>query len=145
MLRALQDVLILDWPRLLLWAAAVALVLMGSVVWAVPSTREKLGMVTLTLVLILAYGYGVSAIGDAMLDRSNGSSYTTTVDGKHVTSGRHKRPMLRLAPWGPRAAEDDVTVPWDLYYHTNAGDKVCVQLHPGALGVPWYRVTSCQF
>jgi hypothetical protein len=95
--------------------------------------------------LILAYGYGVCALGDAVLDRSDGASYTTTVDGKHVTSGRNKRPMLRLAPWGPRAAEDNVAVPWDLYYRTNVGDKICVQLHPGALGVPWYRVTACQF
>jgi hypothetical protein len=145
MLRALQDVRILDWPPLLVWAVAVALVLMGSVLWAVPSAREKPGMAALTLLLVLAYGYGVCAIGDAVLDRSNGSSYTTTVDGKHISSGRNRRPMLRLAPWGPRADEDDVTVTWDLYYRTNVGDKICVQLHPGALRVPWYRVTGCQF
>jgi hypothetical protein len=145
MLRALQDVRILDWPPLLLWAVVVALALMGGVLWAVPSAREKPGMVALTLALVLAYGYGVCAIGDAVLDRSSGSSYTTTVNGKHVTGGRNKRPMLRLAPWGPRTAEDNVAVPWDLYYRTNVGDEVCVQLHPGALGVPWYRVASCQF
>jgi hypothetical protein len=145
MLRALQDVHILDWAHLLLWAAAVALALMGSVLWAVPSAREKLGMAALTLALVLAYGYGVCAIGDAVLDRSSGSTYTTTVDGKHITSGRSRRAMLRLAPWGPRAAEDNVAVPWDMYRRTNVGDKVCVQLHPGALGVPWYKVTNCQF
>lgn len=144
-MRALQDVQILDWPRLFIWAVAVAMALMGSVLWAVPSAREKLGVAALTLALVFAYGYGVSAIGDALLDRSSGSTYTTQVDGKHITSGRHKRPMLRLAPWGPRAGEDNVAVSWDMYGRTSVGDKVCVQLHPGALGVPWYRVTECQF
>jgi hypothetical protein len=144
-LRAIMDVQILDWQRLLLWAMVAAAALMGGVLWAVPAAREKPSTAALTLALILAYGYGVCALGDAVLDRSDGASYTTTVDGKHVTSGRNKRPMLRLAPWGPRAAEDNVAVPWDLYYRTNVGDKICVQLHPGALGVPWYRVTACQF
>lgn len=144
MLRAIMDVQILDWQRLLLWAAVAAAALMGGVLWAVPAAREKPRTAALTLALILAYGYGVCALGDAVLDRSDGSTYTTRVYGKHVTSGRNKRPMMQLGPWGPRAAADQVTVSWDLYRSTNVGDTVCVRLHPGAIGVPWYRVTGCR-
>lgn len=144
MLRAFMDVHILDWQRLLLWAAVVAAALMGSILWALPSAREKLGMAALTLALVLAYGYGVCALGDAVLDRSGGSTYPTTVYGKHVTSGRNKRPMLRLGSWGPRATQDEVAVSWDLYRSTNVGDAVCVRLYPGALAIPWYRVSGCQ-
>jgi hypothetical protein len=144
MLRAIMDVQILDWQRLLLWAAVAAAALMGAVLWATPSAREKPGTAALTLALILAYGYGVCALGDAVLDRSDGSTYTTRVYGKHITSGRNKRPMMQLGPWGPRAAADEVTVSSDVYRSTTVGDTVCVHLHPGAIGVPWYRVTRCQ-
>lgn len=144
MLRAIMDVQILDWQRLLLWAAVAAAALMGGVLWAVPAARAKTGTAALTLALILAYGYGVCALGDAVLDRSDGSTYTAKVYGKHVTSGRNKRPMMQLGPWGPRAAAGEVTVSWDLYRSTNVGDTVCVRLHPGAIGVPWYRVSGCR-
>jgi hypothetical protein len=144
MLRALQDVQILDWQGVLVGAVLVALVLMGSVLWALPSARDKLGIAALTLALVMAYGYGVVALGNAVLDRSNGASYATTVYGKHVTSGRNRTPKLRLGPWGPRTTEDDVTVPWDLYRSASIGQTVCVLLRPGAFGIRWYRLAACQ-
>jgi hypothetical protein len=143
-LRATQDVHILDWPRLLVAAVLVALTLMGSLLWVVPAAREKFGTAVLALVLFLAYGYGVCTLGNAMLDRSSGATYPATVRGKYVTSGRGKTPTMRLEPWGPRAAEQDVAVPWDVYRNTTVGEKVCVLLRPGAFGIPWYRVTECQ-
>ena len=144
MLRALQDVQILDWHAVLVGAALVALVLMGGVLWALPSAREKPGIAALTLALAMAYGYGVVALGNAVLDRSSGASYATTVYGKHVTSGRNRTPKLRLGPWGPRTTEDDVTVPWDLYRSASVGQTVCVLLRPGAFGIRWYRLAPCQ-
>jgi hypothetical protein len=144
MLRAVQDVQILDWQRLLLLAVLVAMALMASVVWAIPSARQRLGMVALTLALLMAYGYGVTALGNAVLDQTRGSTYPTTVYGKHVTSGRNRTPTMQLGPWGPRATEEEATVPWDVYRSTNVGEKVCVILHSGAFGVPWYRIAKCQ-
>jgi hypothetical protein len=144
MVRALHDVQILDWQRLLPWAVLVALILMGSVMWAIPAARQKLGMVALTLVLVLAYGFGVTSLGNALLDRTSGSIYPATVYGKYVTSGRSRTPTMRLGPWGPRTSAADVTVPWDVYRSTNIGEKVCVLSHPGAFDVPWYRIASCQ-
>src|ERR1700722_8298626 len=143
-LRALQDVQILDWHAVLVGAVLVALVLMGSVLWALPSARDKPGLAAFTLAFVLAYVYGVVALGNAVLDRSNGSSYATTGSGKHVTSGRIRTPKLRLAPWGPRTIEEDVTVPWDLYRSASVGQTVCVLLRPGAFGIRWYRLAPCQ-
>jgi hypothetical protein len=88
--------------------------------------------------------YGVTALGNAVLDQTGGSTYPTTVYGKHVTSGRNRTPTMRLGPWGPRATEQEATAPWDVYRSTNVGEKVCVVLHPGAFGVPWYRIAKCQ-
>jgi hypothetical protein len=142
-LRALQDVHLLDWHGVLVGAGLVATGLMGSVLWAVPAIRQKLGIAALTLALVLAYGYGVVALGNAVLDRSNGASYETTVRGKHVSGGRNRSPQLRIGPWGPRATEEDVTVPWEMYRSAGIGDTVCVQLRPGAFGIPWYRLSRC--
>jgi hypothetical protein len=143
-LRALQDVQILDWQRLMLWAILVTLALIVTVVWTLPAAREKPGSVLITLLLLLSYGYGASALENASLDRSPATSYSTQVYGKHVTSGRHRTPEMSLGPWGSRPGDQDVTVSWDLYNSTSVGDKVCVLLHPGAFGVPWYRISKCQ-
>jgi hypothetical protein len=143
-LRALQDVQILDWHGVLVGAGLVAMGLMGAVLWAVPAARQKLGIAVLTLALVMAYGYGVVALGNAVLDRSSGASYTTTVYGKHVSGGRSKSPRLRIGPWGPRTTEEDVTVPWETYRSAGVGDTICVLLRPGGFGIPWYRVSRCQ-
>lgn len=142
-LRALQDVHILDWQRLLPLAVLVAIALIGSLLWALPSAREKLGMVALTFVLVLAYGYGVTSLGNALFDRAHGSIYPATVYGKYVTSGRGRTPTLRLGPWGGQSAGADVGVSWDLYRTTAVGDKVCAHSYAGAFGIAWYRITQC--
>jgi hypothetical protein len=143
-IRALQDCHILDWQRLLLLATLVAMALMGGVLWALPSARQRLGVVALTLALLMSYGYGAAALGNAVLDRTQGSTYPTTVYGKHITSGRNRTPMMQLGPWGPRTMQEETSVPWEVYRSTTVGDKVCVLLHPGAFSVPWYRVVQCQ-
>ena len=142
--RALMDVQILDWQRLLWWAVLVTICLAGAIVRALPAVREKPGPALLTLLLLGAYGYGACALGNALLDRFPAASYTAQVYGKHVTGGRQKTPEIRLGPWGPRKAAADVTVPWELYRGIRIGETVCVRVHPGALGVPWYRVARCQ-
>jgi hypothetical protein len=73
-------------------------ILTAGLVWAIPSVLEKLGTVVLTLTLLMAYGYGASALANAMLDHSSGSIYSTTVHGKHVSGGRIRTPTLRLGP-----------------------------------------------
>jgi hypothetical protein len=142
--RALMDVQILDWQRLLWWAVLVTICLAGAIVRALPAVREKPGPAVLTLLLLGAYGYGACALGNALLDRFPATSYTAQVYGKHVTGGRQRTPEIRLGPWGPRKAAADVAVRWELYRGLRIGETVCVLVHPGALGVPWYRVARCQ-
>jgi hypothetical protein len=143
-LRALQDVQILDWPRLMLWAVLIAIVSIGTILWALPAARQKPGNVALTLLLLLAYGYGATALCNALLDRSPVTSYATQIYGKHVTGGRGSTPQMLLGPWGPRTTRQQVTVPWDIYRRTSVGDKVCVLLRPGAFNIPWYRIAQCR-
>ena len=144
MLRAILDVHMLDWQGPMLWTVLVTIALIAAVVWVLPAARKKPGGVALIGVFLLAYGYGASALGNALLDRHPSTSYTAQVTGKHVTGGRNRTPELQLAAWGPKEAGSQVAAPWDVYRSTGIGDTVCVQLHPGALGVPWYRVAKCE-
>jgi len=142
-IRALMDVQTLDWQRLIVWTLIIALLMIGTIWMKLPAARAKLGAVVLTFLLLMAYGYGTSALANALLDRSPATSYTTQVYGKHITSGRNRRPEMRLGPWGARTVDADVMVSWDLYRSTNIGDPVCVLVHPGALRISWYRVAKC--
>lgn len=143
MLRAITDVQILDWQRLAFCAVLMTLALIGAIVWTLPAAREKPAGVLLMLLVLSAYGYGASALGNALLDRSPITSYSTQVSGKRVTSGRQRTPQLRLAPWGPQKIDSEVSVPWDLYRSVNIGEPICVLVRSGALGVSWYRVAKC--
>jgi hypothetical protein len=143
MIRAITDIHTFEWQRQMLWAVLVTIPLIVAVLWALPAARKKPGGIALTAVLLLSYGYGASELSNALLDHSSPTSYTTRVLGKHVTSGRNRTPELQLGAWGPQTASSDVAVTWDLYRTIRTGENVCVQLHPGALGVPWYLVAEC--
>jgi hypothetical protein len=134
----------LDWHRLLICSVVVAMTLAAVLVWALPSVRQKPGTTLLTLALLFAYGYGVSTLANALLDHSRGTIYATSVQGKHISSGRSRTPKLRLAPWGPYTKADDLAVSWDTYRAASVGEKVCLRLRPGALGIAWYRMAECQ-
>lgn len=89
------------------------------------------------------YGLGAVAVSDVFFDRSQGTVYTAQVTGHHITHGRSTKYYLRLEPWGPVHAVEDVSVPSSLYRATSAGDTVCPELHPGRLNAPWFLVRAC--
>jgi hypothetical protein len=90
------------------------------------------------------YGYGLIAGTDVVFDNSPADNYETAVVGGHVSHGRSTTYYLRLAPWGPVAYEDDVSVSYTVYHHAHLGESVCATLHKGSLRAPWFRVTNCE-
>ena len=142
-LRAFLDVHILHFAPLMPWMIAVAALTVACLVWVLPAARAKPAAIMLMALLFAAYGYGASALADALLDRSATTTFPTHVERKHVSGGRSKSPELTLAPWGPSQESGDVRVSWDLYRSTRVGDTVCVDVRSGALGVPWYCVSQC--
>ncbi len=89
------------------------------------------------------YGLGAAADCDVFFDHSQGAFYTTAVTGHRVAYGRSTQYYLRLQPWGPVQATEDVSVPSNLYRVTAVGDTVCPELHPGRLHAAWFRVRPC--
>ncbi|MFP5276160.1 MAG: hypothetical protein ACLGPM_03515 [Acidobacteriota bacterium] len=100
---------------------------------------------TLFAVFFLAamYSYSAVAVADSSLDKSAGASYSTQVLGHHITEGRSTTYSLLVAPWGPVATPENVSVPSSVYRSTAIGDTVCPELHPGLLRAPWFRLAPC--
>jgi hypothetical protein len=78
-----------------------------------------------------------------MPDTSQPQSFTVQVVGKHLSRGRSTTYYLDLAPWGPVDRTNSISVPSTLYRNTVEGDDVCLDLHAGALHMPWYRRVAC--
>ncbi len=64
--------------------------------------------------------------------------------GKHASGGKQTSRYLELDPWGPVTERKDVAVGRRLHDAASTGDRVCVALHPGALGARWYVVLRCR-
>ena len=143
-LRAFHDIHTLDWQVELRWIAAMAL-LFGVALYRVGAGQAlKRSVMVFLGVLCLVFGYGSTVMADALLDRTEGEVYRTQLLAKHVTSGRYRNYSLTIGPWGNSAGIERVSVTRELYSQLNVGHAVCIDVHPGALGVPWYEVIQCQ-
>lgn len=143
-LRALYDLSLLHWQQLLAPVLLVTAAMTAFVASADPSIAKRRWPVLLFFVLSLAYGSGVTALADALLDRSLPEIYQTQVLFKRMDTGsRHTTWYLRIAPWGPQQHTSEVGVPRSFYSTVQLGQTVCVHYHPGALKIPWYVIASC--
>lgn len=140
--RAIFDVHVLDWKPLLFGAAVGGLALVVAI--AVGERRRKLWVLALLAPLISTYPWGALSLANALLDRGAPEVFRVGVRGKHVSGGRQTSWYLELDPWGPVTERKDVAVGRRLYNAALTGDRVCVALHPGALGARWYVVLDCR-
>jgi len=96
------------------------------------------------LFFAIMYGYGLTVAANTLPDRSKAASYIVLVTGKYATSGsRSTTYYLNLEPWGPIQKPNVLTVSRDFYQAAAPGDGVCLDLHAGALRVPWYKLVNC--
>ncbi|MFL6712790.1 MAG: hypothetical protein ACJ8LN_07655 [Sulfurifustis sp.] len=142
-LRAIEDIQLLNWTPM--WAATVvgALVLTSVIAGFEREIRGRRWEVLAMLFLSSFYAYGGIIEANALLDRSRAQVFEASVLGKRTSGSKNTTYYLRLSPWGPRRAEDDVPVPSDMYEATAPGQRVCVILRSGALEMPWFVVTGC--
>jgi hypothetical protein len=103
-----------------------------------PSVRAKPATLVAMFLFSIAYGFGAAMQANTLLDRSTGTIYTASVEGKRVLSGRVTTWELELGAWGPRTKANRVRVTRATYNATNRGDTVYLALKRGALGVNWY-------
>jgi len=90
-----------------------------------------------------SYGWGLARVVDSLPDKSPPAHYTTTVTNKYETYHRGTSYHLALAPWGPAQWSDSLTVSQAVYDSTLIGGQACLELYPGLLHLPWYRMVAC--
>jgi len=144
-LRAVLDVQMLaGWVAFV--AAAVIALVMALVIRRAQGERQIPLWLHLLLFIPLMgfYGYGATVLANKLLDRAPPKMYLTFVYDRSVSRiSRHIERDLRLGPWGPRKAPENVEVPRRVFDAVKADDSVCVMLHPGALGIAWFEVEPC--
>jgi hypothetical protein len=88
-------------------------------------------------------GWGGMILVDRVFDSMPAQVYETTVRSKFMTYGRGRGYHVAVAPWGPFDRSDNIGVSGTLYDRVSVGGPICVRLHPGALGLAWYRAGVC--
>jgi hypothetical protein len=137
----------LVYPQIcFLTAAAGAAIGLLIGLWA-PRREAPANVLFLFMFLALSggcWGGGAPALANRRFDHSVGRIFPAAVEARKVTYGRGGPGYhLQLGPWGPVTEARYVGVPVGVYEALNPGDTACVTLHPGALAMPWYRVTRC--
>jgi hypothetical protein len=143
LMRAITDYHFVGWQRPVLWAVGTSAVMCGIALKLDPSVKVK-GTIYAFFFLLLAYGFGAGMEANTLLDRGEQTLYETRVVSQYMSKGRSTSYHLRLDAWGSRTEQYDETVSLRLYQSVKPGDSVCMALRPGALGVPWYRISRCQ-
>jgi hypothetical protein len=129
-----------------LTAAAGAAIGLLIWLWAPRRSASANPMILLLFLALFGGGYGAGApvLVNQRFDRSAGQVYQAPVEARQVTYGRGGPGYsLRLGAWGPLTDARWVGVPRAVHDALNPGDTACVTLHPGALGMAWYRIARC--
>lgn len=134
----------LQVPLQLLWIGLVLSLLLGTGLVLIEPDYRRQPLRLVSAALFGAVGLtALMALGNCLADRGAGQAVPVEVEHRYVTHGKGTAFHLLLSPGGPFRRSTDVTVGAAFYRHHLDGDRVCVVLHPGAFGLPWYAVQEC--
>jgi hypothetical protein len=139
-LRALIDVDMLDWGSLWLAALGGGCVLAAAVLALFNAVDLKSWPAAM---VGAAYALGAVAQADSLLDTAQAETFQTRVVSTYISHGRSTTYSATLAPWGPETSDNTHDVAPDLYAHLEFRGVACVTLHPGALHLRWYVISTC--
>jgi hypothetical protein len=128
---------------LLLLIAVVALIFVAAFFNSARRNSSPAGAFIGLLFFAGIYSYGLAVVMDTVADRSNATTYMVSVMGKHESHGKSTTYYLELAPWGPVEKPNKLSVSSSIYSNAEAGDAVCLGVHPGRLHAAWYQLTEC--
>jgi len=144
-LRGVMDLEVMNWTGVGLVALGIGSVLCLAALKADPTIRAR-GWEHCAIFLVFSsvYGIGVTLEANALLDRSSPVAHQARVTGKQISGGRRVDYQLNIDPWGPVREPTTVRVDGAFYDAIQPGDRVCLDLHQGALRLSWYAVRPCQ-
>jgi len=98
------------------------------------------GQVFILLLVGGMFGFGSILKVNYYYDKSPETVYHATVLGRSISHGKSTTYYLTLSSWGPKTAEDRVSVSSSRYYRDTIGSTVSLHLKQGLLNIPWYTV-----
>lgn len=144
-LRARDDLNIVEpFPRLAIAAAVSCLIFVAMLAARDRTIRDRGGILLLCGALAAAYGFGVAAEANSLLDRSAPQRIPALLLSKSTPIGRYAAGYsVRLVVQGPAQTIVSANVPAELYHALRPGSRICIMLYQGALGMPWFSVDAC--
>lgn len=121
-----------------LFAVIIGLVFSAAAARFTPLLTEYRPWIPIVLGAALLYGYGAGMQVNRLLDLSPGIMHKAPLLAHDVKGGRTMHYRLKLGPWGDRPDGNTVEVPKENWRAIKKGATVCILVHAGALGVPWF-------
>lgn len=139
--RALNDFHILAFDNVWVPAAAVSLIFSAVIFFFSADVKRKPAYILVTLIFGFAYGYGIVAEANCLLDNSTPKTYTASVLGKRTsyTSKSHSY-YIKITPWGPRAGENEISIKRSGFDRIKVNDRLSINVREGMLHVPWFTI-----
>lgn len=100
--------------------------------------RDKLFIM---VAVVGAYGYTAALRINGLADRGETQMAPVVIQEKYMaTSGKTRGPYFKIAPWGGESRVRNYSPSQATYERRKQGDRLCMSLHQGALGVWWYSI-----
>lgn len=136
-LRVLFDFNILDWPRLLIYAAIVLVLIIVALTIFNKPLRQKIG--TLLCAILLCCFFVVGSVGQLnyLLDFSQPQSQAAQITDMHISTSSKGPDRYLLDVITDDGAEMELQVSQSEYLALTLGDQVTVIIFSGGLGIPY--------
>jgi hypothetical protein len=127
---------------LILFVPTVLIVFSASQ-WKDNGARIEWGLLIVPFLALFDWGYGVGTALEinTVIDQSKPALYTPKVDSNPIV--RPTTVSFQMSPWGSYQNEH-IEVPRSVFGQIALNDIICVSLHTGLLGVPWYTVAPAK-
>jgi len=99
-------------------------------------------MLLTALLFVATYGYLSPLIINGLFDHSRPQFAKPAIEGKFYRAGKRSGWYLTLASWGPETRKREYKASNYVYAQLKINDRICAQLHQGALGVRWYKLSE---
>lgn len=136
-LRLLFDFNILDWPRLLIFAAVLLAAIFAILFYFNKPLRKKIGSLIATVFLCAFFAVGAVGQLNYLLDFSQPQSQTAQVTDMRVSTSSKGPDRYTLTVTVDNGAEMDLQVSKSEYQSLNTGDQVAIFILSGGLGIPY--------
>ncbi len=139
-------VCLVHWTPELAYATAGAVAMAGAMALASPAMRQSGPQLTVYAIVMGLYGGGLGVFGDVLFDAASPEvSMRPILEQRQNSTGKYTAiHYAKVGPWGPFTEANEVEVSRNFAETRKIGDAVCMNLHPGALGAPWYTAGECR-